>query len=144
MPTSALVIWYDKFARISKKGSFMLSGKSARRYHRFKDSFMGSIEYLGSSYPCLVEEISERGIRLLSRAAVDIGDRVSVDLQISQDARLSCVIEIRDFTGDALRAEIVDISDADAGVLRGRIEKHYSAVRLAKAAEAQRYLGRNG
>jgi len=56
----------------------------------------------------------------------------------------TCVIEIRAFTGDALRAEIVAISDADAGVLRGRLEEHYSNIRQAKVADAQRHLGRNG
>lgn len=108
----------------------------ARRYHRFKDSFRGSIEYLGSSYPCLVEDISPRGLYLVSGAPVNIGDRMSVDLRISQDARFSCVIEIRHVTSDGLSAEIVDIADADAGVLSGRIEEHYSAVRLAKAKAA--------
>jgi hypothetical protein len=115
----------------SKEGAMM-----ARRYHRFKDSFTGSIQYLGSSHPCLVEEISQRGLYLLSGAAVNIGDRMSVDLRISQDARFSCVIEIRQVTSDGLGAEIVDIADADVGVLSGRIEEHYSAVRLAKAARA--------
>jgi hypothetical protein len=118
----------------------VLSGKSARRYHRFKDFFRGRIEYQGSSYLCLVENISQRGLRLLSVAPVDVGDRMSVDLHISQDARCSCVIEIRHVTSDGLRAEIVDIADADAGVLSGRIEGHYSAVRLAKAAGAKQRL----
>jgi hypothetical protein len=98
-----------------------------RRYHRFKDFFRGSMEYQGSSYFCVVEEISQRGLRLLSAAAVNIGDRMRVDLHISQDTRLSCVIEVRQFIGDALGAEIVDIAEADANVLRGLIEGHYSA-----------------
>ena len=114
----------------------MLFGKSARRYHRFKDSFGGRIEYLGSSYPCLVQDISPRGLYLVSGAPVNTGDRMRVDLHISQDARFSCVIEIRQVTSDGLSAEIVDIADADAGVLNGRIHEHYSAVRLAKAKAA--------
>jgi hypothetical protein len=85
------------------------------------------MEYQGSSYFCVVEEISQRGLRLLSAAAVNIGDRMRVDLHISQDTRLSCVIEVRQFIGDALGAEIVDIAEADANVLRGLIEGHYSA-----------------
>ena len=110
-----------------------MSGKSTRQYHRFKDFFRGRIEYLGSSYLCLVEDIGRRGLRMLSDAPVDVGDRMRVDLHVSPDARFSCVIEIRQVTRDGLRAEIVDIADADAGVLSGRIEEHYSAVRLAKA-----------
>lgn len=107
----------------------------ARRSHRFKDFLRGSIEYLGSSYPCLVEDISPRGLYLVCGVPANIGDRMSVDLRISQDARFSCTIEIRQVTSDGLGAEIVDIADADAGVLTGRIEEHYSAVRLAKAAK---------
>jgi hypothetical protein len=108
----------------------------ARGYHRFKDSLRGSIEHLGLSYLCLVEDISQRGLRLWSAAPVAVGDRVSVDLQISQDARLSCVIEIRQVTSDGLRVEIVDIAAADAVVLIGRIAEHYQAVREAKAKAA--------
>ena len=61
---------------------------------------------------------------------------MSVDLQVSGATQFTCVIEIRQVAGDALRAEIVDIADADAGVLGGRIEEHYSAVRRAKAKAA--------
>jgi hypothetical protein len=107
-----------------------------RRHYRFKDSFRGSIEYLGSSYPCLIEDISQRGLYLVSGPAVNIGDRMSVDFHISQDVRLRCVIEIRQVTSDGLGAEIVDIADADAGVLSGRLEEHCRAVRLAKAKAA--------
>ena len=98
-----------------------------RRYHRFKDFFRGSMEYQGASYFCVVGEISQRGLRLLSAAAVNIGDRMRVDLHISQDTRLSCVIEIRHFIDNALGVEIVDIAEADAEVLRGLIEEYYSA-----------------
>ena len=114
----------------------MLSGNSARRYHRFNDSFSGSLDYLGLAYLCLVHDISQHGLRLWSAAPVEVGDRMSVDLRISQDVRFSCVIEIRQVASDGLRAEIVEITDADAGVLGGRIEEHYSAVRLAKARAA--------
>ena len=110
--------------------------KSARAHHRFNDSFSGSLEYLGLAYLCLVNDISQRGLRLCSAAPVDVGDRMSVDLRISEDVRFSCVIEIRQITSDGLRAEIVDIADADAGVLGGRIEEHCAAVRLAKAKAA--------
>jgi hypothetical protein len=108
----------------------------ARHYHRFKDSFRGSIEHLGSSYPCPIEDISPRGLYLVSSAPVNIGDRTRVDLRISPDAQISCVIEIRQVTSDGLGAEIVDIAAADAGVLSSRIEGHYSAVRQAKAKAA--------
>ena len=114
----------------------VLSGKSARRDHRFKDSFRGSIEYLGSTYPCLVEEISQRGLYLVSNALVGVGDRARLDLHISQDARFSCVIQIRQVTSDGLGAEIVEIADADASLLNSRIEEYYSAARLAKAKAA--------
>jgi hypothetical protein len=99
------------------------------------------MEYPSSSYLCLVEEVSERGLRLLPGTAVNMGERMRVDLHISQDARLSCVIEIRQVTRDGLGAEIVDIAQADADVLRGRIEEHYLAVRRAKAASGRLAAG---
>lgn len=109
------------------------SDKGARRDHRFKDSFRGSIEYLGSSYLCLAVDISQRGLHLLSGAAVDVGDRMNIDLQISEDARFSCRIEVRHVTSDGLGAEIVYIGNADACVLSARIEEHHSAITVADA-----------
>lgn len=109
-----------------------MSEKSARRSFRFKDSFRGSIQYRGSSYPCLVEDISQRGLRLLCDAPVNVGDRLNAALHISPDTGFSCVIEVRQITGNRLRGEIIDIAEADAGVLNDRIEGHYSAVRQAK------------
>ena len=118
-----------------------LSDKGQRRDHRFKDSFRGSIKYLGSSYLCLVDDISQRGLHLLSGAAVDIGDRMSVDLQIAEDARFSCLIEVRHITADGLGAEIVYIGNADAYMLSGRIEKHHSDLMVTDAVA--RGLSRN-
>ena len=112
----------------------------ARGNHRFKDSLRGSIahlgERLGSPYPCLVEDISQRGLYLVASAPVKIGDRMRIDLHISEDARFSCVIEIRQVTPEGLGAEVVDIAGADAAVLSDRIEKHCLAVRQAKARAA--------
>lgn len=110
-----------------------VSSGGARRDHRFKDSFRGSIEYLGSSYLCLAVDISQRGLHLLSGAAVDVGDRINVNLPISQDARFSCLIEVRHVTSDGLGAEIVYIGNADACVLSARIEEHHSALTVADA-----------
>lgn len=111
------------------------SDKGARRGHRFKDSFRGRIEYLGSSYLCLAVDISQRGLHLLSGAAVDVGDRMNIDLHISQDARFSCLIEVRHVTSDGLGAEIVYIGNADACVLSARIEEHRSALIVADAVQ---------
>jgi hypothetical protein len=109
---------------------------SARRYHRFKDSLRGRLEHEGSTYLCLVDDISQRGLRLWSAAPVTVGDRARVDLRLAGDAEFSCVIEIRQLASGALRAEIVEITDADADLLSGRIEEHYAAVRQAKAKAA--------
>lgn len=113
----------------------------ARGYHRFKDSLGGSIahlgEHLGSRYPCLVEDISQRGLYLVTSAPAKIGDRMNIDLHVSEDARrFSCIIEIRQVTSDGLGAEVVDIADADAAVLGGRIEQHCLAVQQAKVKAA--------
>lgn len=104
----------------------VLSGKGARRDHRFKDSFRGNIEYLGAFYLCLADDISQRGVHLISGAAVDVGDRVIVHLSLSPEVKLSCVIEVRHVNRDGLGAEIVYISHDDAYVLSGRIEEHYA------------------
>ena len=105
-----------------------------RRDYRFKDSFRGLIDYLGSSYLCLVDDISQHGLHLLSGAAVDIGDRMTVHLQISEDARFSCLIEVRHVTADGLGARIVYIANMDAYVLSDRIEKRRETKMMADAA----------
>jgi hypothetical protein len=116
---------------ISKKTP--LADKGKRRDHRFEDSIRGSLKYRGSSYLCLVADLSQRGLHLLSGAAVDVGDRLSVDLHISEDTRLSCVIVARHVTSDGLGAEIEYIPDTAANVLSGRIEKHEATLMVADA-----------
>lgn len=104
-----------------------------RRDYRFKDSFRGRIDYLGSSYLCLVDDISQQGLQLLSGAAVDIGDRMSVHLQIAEDAQFSCLVEVRHVTSDGFGAKIVYIANVDAYVLSDRIEKRREALMVADA-----------
>jgi hypothetical protein len=110
-----------------------LADKGKRREHRFQDSIRGSIQYRGSSYLCLVADLSQRGLHLLSGAAVDVGDRLSVDLHISEDVQFSCVIVAKHVTSDGLGGEIEYIGDTAANVLSGRIEKHESTLRAADA-----------
>jgi hypothetical protein len=110
--------------------------EAVRRHHRFKDQLTGDVEYRGASYPCVVTDISQRGLYLTSNVPVKLGDRMRVDLRIAPDRRFSCMTEIRQITSAGLGAEIIDITDEDARVLVGRIEDHCSAVRLAKEAEA--------
>lgn len=105
-----------------------------RHDRRYKDSFRGRIEYLGSSYLCMVDDISQSGLHLLSGAAVDVGDRMSVSFRSSQDPGFSCLIEVRHVTADGLGAEIVYISNADAYVLSNRIEQRREAFMVADAA----------
>jgi hypothetical protein len=100
-------------------------GKGVRRYNRFKASLKGCIEYSGSSYLCLVEDMNDRGFQLLSIAAPEVGEQMRFTLRVSQDAQLSCLIEVRHIASDGfLGARIVAIDAADASVLRRLIDEH--------------------
>lgn len=118
------------------------SDKGQRREHRYKDTSRGSIEYLGASYLCMVHDISQQGLHLLSGAAVDVGDRMSVELQLSDDARLSCLIEVRHVTPDGLGAKIIYIGHDDAYVLSERIDKLHSDFLVSDAVQRGRALMR--
>lgn len=119
-----------------------LPDKGQRRELRYKDTFRGNIDYLGASYLCMVHDISQQGLHLLSGAAVDVGDRVSVALQISEDARFSCLMEVRHVTPDGLGAKIIYIGHEDAYVLSERIDKLHSDFILFDAVQRGRALMR--
>jgi len=100
------------------------SGKGVRRYTRFKASLKGSLEYSGSSYLCLVEDMNERGFQLLSIAAPKVGDQMRFTLHETEDTQFSCLIEVRHVADDGfLGARIVDIEAADACALRRLIDE---------------------
>jgi hypothetical protein len=100
------------------------SGKGVRRYSRFKASLKGRLEYSGSSYLCLVEDMNERGFQLLSVADPEVGDQMRFTLHVSRDTQLSCLIEVRHVASDGfLGARIVDIEAVDAGELRRLIDE---------------------
>lgn len=103
----------------------VLSSKGGRRYSRFKASLKGCIEYSGSSFLCLVEDVNERGFQLLSIAAPEVGDQMRFTLQVSHDAQLSCLIEVRHVASDGfLGARIIAIDAADASVLRRLVDEY--------------------
>ncbi|MGQ0749387.1 MAG: PilZ domain-containing protein [Betaproteobacteria bacterium] len=112
-----------------------LSNRGQRREQRYKDTFRGNIDYLGASYLCMVHDISQQGFHLLSGAAVDIGDRMSVKLQLSEEARFSCLIEVRHVTADGLGAKIIYIGHEDAYVLSERLDKLHSDFVVADAVQ---------
>jgi hypothetical protein len=119
-----------------------MSAKGQRREQRYEDTFRGRIEYLGASYLCMVHDISQEGLHLLSGAAVEIGDRMSVELQPSEEARFSCLIEVRHVTPDGLGARIIYIGHDDAYILSGRIDKLQSDFVLSDAVRRGRALMR--
>ena len=99
------------------------SGKSVRRYTRFKASLKGCLEYSGSTYLCLVEDMNERGFQLLSIAAPKVGDQMRFTLH-EEHAQFSCLIEVRHVAADGfLGARIVEIEAADACALRRLIDE---------------------
>lgn len=101
-----------------------VSGKEVRRYGRYKASLKGCIEYAGSSYLCLVEDMNERGFQVLSIATPEVGDQMRFTLRVSPDVQLSCLIEVRHVASDGfLGARIVTIDAADASVLRRLINE---------------------
>ncbi|MGQ0749318.1 MAG: PilZ domain-containing protein [Betaproteobacteria bacterium] len=102
----------------------MPSGKGVRRYTRFKASLKGCLEYSGSSYLCLVEDMNERGFQLLSIASPKVGDQMRFTLHVTQDTQLSCLIEVRHVADDGfLGVRIVAIDSADASALRYLIDE---------------------
>lgn len=104
-----------------RKGS---PGKGVRRYSRFKASLKGRLEYSGSSYLCLVEDMNERGFQLLSIATPEVGEQMRFTLPVSQDIQLSCLIEVRHVASDGfLGARIIDMDATDAATLRRLIEE---------------------
>ena len=109
-----------------------------RRDKRYKDSIKGSIDYLGASYLCLVDDISQEGLYLLSGVAADIGDQINVHIQISEEATISCLAEVRHVTSDGLGARIRYISNADAYVFTDRIQNRLDDDLLADAVRRGR------
>jgi hypothetical protein len=118
------------------------SNRGQRREHRYKDTFRGNIDYLSATYLCMVHDISQQGLHLLSGAAVDVGDRMSVVLQLSEEAQFSCLIEVRHITPDGLGARIIYIGHEDAYVLSERLDKLNSDFAVSDAVQRGRAMMR--
>lgn len=109
------------------------SDKGQRREPRYRDTFRGSVEYHESTYLCMVHDLSQEGVHLLCGAAVDVGDRMNLRLQLAEDAGFACLIEVRHVTPDGLGARIIYIGHEDAYVLSDRIDKLRSDTAVADA-----------
>jgi hypothetical protein len=122
--------------------SSVSSGRGPRREPRYKDTFRGSVEYLDATYLCMVHDLSQEGVHLLCGAAVDVGDRMNLRLQIAQDAEISCLIEVRHVTPDGLGARIIYIGHENAYFLSGRLDKLRSDTAVSDAVRRGMALNR--
>jgi hypothetical protein len=91
--------------------------RDKRRDIRRREPLKGNISYRDAAYPCLLEDFSENGMRLLSAAEVAVGERVAVDLQLCEGQHLPCVLHVRHIDEDGFGGRIVEIEPANKSLL---------------------------
>ena len=110
-------------------GTSEVPAAAKRQHGRFRASIRGSVQYLGATYPCVVENVSEHGLFLRSSAVVGVGGEVNLDLLISQSTHLTCVAEVRHVTNDGVGGQIVSIPDSGSKALGQLIEALYPSAK---------------
>lgn len=100
------------------------SGRDLRGEVRLRESLKGQVGYRDTVYPCMLEDFSEKGMLLLSNAAVAVGERVAVELQICEGQSLPCVVDVRHVNRDSFGGKIIEIAPRNLSLLVQMIAEH--------------------
>jgi len=74
--------------------------------------------------PCLIQDFSTKGFRLMCDAKVSAGDILELRSELYPERVLECKIEVRHISEDNLGTRIVEVSDTGAKLCKQFIDEH--------------------
>ena len=83
-----------------------------------------------ASHPCLIQDLSSKGLLLMSTVKAQLGDQLALKCELYPERFLECKVEVRHIHDDCLGIMIVEVSDASLALYRQFIDEHVSLKRF--------------
>ncbi len=97
----------------------------SRRDPRFPISRRGELSYKGSRFPCLIQDISFRGLLVICARYPVAGPELGLTFELESQKMYRCKIIIRHVDNGCLGSEIIEVGQHEDKIYQQFIQKHF-------------------
>ena len=108
-----------------------MPGRNMRAGTRLEVNQRGSLNAGNAWFPCLIVDMSDGGILLMSNREFPIGQILAFKSELFPDRVLECKVEVMHVDDTRLGTKIIEVSDAGRKLCQAYLEEQY-AERLDK------------
>jgi len=108
-----------------------MPGRNMRAGTRLEVNQRGSLNAGNAWFPCLIVDMSDGGILLMSNREFPIGQILAFKSELFPDRVLECKVEVMHVDDTRLGTKIIEVSDAERKLCQAYLEEQY-AERLDK------------
>ena len=86
----------------------------------------GTLKSADASYPCLIENMSQNGILIMSSREFPVGEILEFRCELFPDKILECKVEVRHVSDQGLGLKIIEIDDKGISLCQLFLEEQYA------------------
>ena len=101
-----------------------MNTRESRREPRFPISRKGELTYNGTRFPCLIHDISNRGVGIICARDPALGQALELRFELSPNQYYQCKIEIKNINNGCLGSEITEVDQNVEKMYRSFIQQH--------------------
>ena len=103
-----------------------MTAENLRAERRVPVTHRGTLKVEDSSYPCLVEDMSQNGIRIMSSREFPVGQLLEFQCELFPGKILECKVEVRHVSDQSLGLKIVEIDEKGISLCQLFLEEQYA------------------
>lgn len=96
---------------------------------RFPYSCRGELRDTGARFPCLIQDISIRGILGICARNLEVGQELEVRFDLTSEHAHKCKIRVQHVEHGCFGAEIIDVGEQENKVFHQYIEKRFNELK---------------
>jgi hypothetical protein len=95
------------------------------RDFRFPHNRRGELSYNGTHFPCLIQDISVRGIFIICARDPEVGQEFEVKFELTAEHLHQCEIRVQHIEGGCFGAEIIGVREQESKMFQHYVEKRF-------------------
>ena len=115
-----------RYVRARQQGLFIMSTKELRAEVRIPVRHRGSLKSGDDWIPCLIENMGETGIMLMSNREFPVGQILEFKCELYPGKLLNCKLEVMHVDDTILGTKIIDIDNRGSSLCQLFLQEHYA------------------
>jgi hypothetical protein len=97
---------------------------------RFPHNRRGELSYNGTCFPCLIQDISVRGLFIICARDPEVGQELEVKFELTPAYFHQCKIRVQHVEDGCFGAEIIDVGQQENKIFQQYVEKRFRELKF--------------